>query len=123
MSETVRLPGMSAAPRRPAAVGAPLLLVSLGYYLGAQAAFAIGTFTQMFAPFWPPNVILLCTFLLVPPRHWLFYVLAVLPAHVLAELSVGMPVPQRVPDDARNRACAHIAESSVLAAHRLSPSM
>ena len=94
MSETVRLPRMSAAPQRRAALGAPLLLVSLGYYLGAQAAFAIGTFTQMFAPFWPPNVILLCTFLLVPPRHWLFYVLAVLPAHVLAELSVGMPVPQ-----------------------------
>ncbi|HET9220313.1 MAG TPA: hypothetical protein VFR18_25260, partial [Terriglobia bacterium] len=31
------------------------LFVALAYYLGAQAAFAIGTLSdRIFAPFWPP---------------------------------------------------------------------
>jgi signal transduction histidine kinase len=71
------------------------LLTAAFYYLGAQAAFLIGTFTdQALALFWPPNVILFCILLLVPERRWWIYVLAVLPAHVLAEAGVGMsPAP------------------------------
>ena len=35
------------------------LLLALAYFLGAQAAFFIGTLSdQIFALFWPPNVIL-----------------------------------------------------------------
>ncbi len=81
-------------PFRLAAPLASLLFVSLAYYAGAQVAFVIGTLTQMFAPFWPPNVVLLCALLAVPQRRWWMYVLAVFPAHVAAELSVAMPVPQ-----------------------------
>ena len=82
---------------QPLRLGAPwasLLFVGLAYYAGAQAAFVIGTLTQMFAPFWPPNVVLLCALLAVPQRRWWMYVLAVFPAHVAAELSVAMPFPQ-----------------------------
>ena len=78
-------------PMRPAL--APLL-VSIFYYLGAEAAFAIGTLTQQFAPFWPPNVVLLCALLLAPRRHWPVYIAAAFPAHVLAELGVAMPLSQ-----------------------------
>src|SRR5260221_13219122 len=70
------------------------LLVGVAYYCGAEAAFAIGTLTQMFAPFWPPNVILLCALLLVPQRRWWAYVLAAFAAHLAAERGVAMPVPQ-----------------------------
>jgi signal transduction histidine kinase len=70
-------------------------LVAVGYYLGAQAAFSIGTLSdRIFAPFWPPNIILFCTLLLVPRRQWWLYIAAAFPAHVLAEITVAMPVVQ-----------------------------
>jgi integral membrane sensor domain MASE1 len=63
----------------------------VAYYLGAEAAFLIGTLSdKIFAPFWPPNPILFCALVFVPQRQWPRYILAVLPAHVLAELGVGM---------------------------------
>src|SRR5213076_269424 len=70
------------------------LLTAILYYLGAEAAFAIGTLTQQFAPFWPPNVVLLCAFLITPRRYWPLYIAAAFPAHVLVERSVAMPLPQ-----------------------------
>jgi signal transduction histidine kinase len=71
------------------------IAVALAYYLGAQAAFYLGTLSdKIFAPFWPPNVILFCALLLVPERRWWHFVAAAFPAHVAAELQVGMPWPQ-----------------------------
>ena len=71
------------------------LLVALAYFLGAEAAFFIGTLSdQIFALFWPPNVVLFCALLIVPQRQWWLYIAAAFPAHVIAELGVGMPVPQ-----------------------------
>jgi integral membrane sensor domain MASE1 len=69
-------------------------VVALAYYAGAEIAFAIGTLTHQFAPFWPPNVVLLCAFLLAPKRHWPLYIAAAFPAHVLAEYGAAMPLPQ-----------------------------
>src|SRR5215472_14261417 len=88
-------------PRRTAAgLGAWMLpasgpfLTALGYYLGAKAAFAIGTLTQQFAPFWPPNVVLFCAFMLAPRRYWPLYIAAAFPAHVLTERGADMPLEQ-----------------------------
>jgi signal transduction histidine kinase len=68
--------------------------VALLYFAGAQAAFYIGTSAdQIFALFWPPNVILFCALLLVPQPRWWAYVAAALPAHIAAELTVGMVTP------------------------------
>ena len=83
-----RLRGPAASLRGP-------LLVALAYFLGAEAAFFIGTLSdKIFALFWPPNVVLFCALLIVPPRQWWLYIAAVFPAHVIADLGVGMPVPQ-----------------------------
>jgi signal transduction histidine kinase len=71
------------------------VLVAIAYFLGAQAAFYIGTLSdRIFAPFWPPNIILFCTLLLVPRRRWWLYIAAAFPAHVIAELTVAMPAAQ-----------------------------
>ena len=71
------------------------LLVGLAYYLGAQFAFLIGTLSdQVFALFWPPNVILFCALLFRPWREWLTLIAAAFVAHVAAEVGVGMAVPQ-----------------------------
>jgi integral membrane sensor domain MASE1 len=81
---TVRLPSELAA------LGYPLA-VAVAYWLGAEAAFLVGTLSdKIFAPFWPPNVILLAALLTTPVRHWPLYIIACFPAHVLAELGVGM---------------------------------
>jgi len=71
------------------------ILVALLYFVGAEVAFYIGTLSdQIFALFWPPNVILFCALLIVPQRGWWRYVAAAFPAHVAAEFTVGMPAPQ-----------------------------
>lgn len=71
------------------------LLVAVAYYAGAEAAFFIGTLSdKIFAPFWPPNVILFCALVLVPERRWWLFIAASFPAHVLAEFGVGMPAAQ-----------------------------
>src|SRR5262245_49756446 len=70
-------------------------LVAIAYFLGAQAAFYIGTLSdRIFAPFWPPNIILFCTLLLVAKRRWWLYIAAAFPAHVIAEITVAMPTLQ-----------------------------
>ncbi|HEX5507727.1 MAG TPA: MASE1 domain-containing protein [Pseudolabrys sp.] len=70
-------------------------LVAVAYFIGAEAAFFVGTLSdKIFAPFWPPNIILFCALLLTPTRNWWIYVAAALPAHVAAELGVGMATPQ-----------------------------
>src|SRR5215471_4112500 len=81
-------------------------LAALFYYLGAQAAFAIGTLTEQFAPFWPPNVVLLCALLLAPRRYWPLYIAACFPAHVLAERGMAMPLLQLLAAFASNIAVA-----------------
>ena len=71
------------------------LLVALIYFLGAEAAFYIGTLSdRIFALFWPPNVVLFCALLIVPRRRWWLYIAAAFPAHMIAELGVGMPMAQ-----------------------------
>lgn len=91
------VPGPSGLPALRRAIK-PLqapFLVAVAYFLGAEAAFYIGTLSdKIFALFWPPNVILFCALVIVPPRQWGLYIAAVLPAHVIAEHGVGMPAPQ-----------------------------
>ena len=61
------------------------LLLALAYFLGAQAAFYIGTLSdQIFALFWPPNVILFCALVVVPHRQWWRYIAAAFIAHTVA---------------------------------------
>jgi signal transduction histidine kinase len=68
------------------------LLTAVSYLIGAESAFLVGTLSdRIFAPFWPPNVILFGALLLAPTARWWLYILAVLPAHIVAELHVGMP--------------------------------
>src|SRR5215469_10477410 len=68
------------------------LLVGIAYYLGTRIGFALTPPGQPNSTFWPPNVILLAAFLLAPRRMWWTFLLAVLPAHLLAQLQIGVPL-------------------------------
>jgi signal transduction histidine kinase len=67
------------------------MALAVAYFLGAVLAFTVGTLSdKVFAPFWPPNVILFAALFFTPPARWPVLVLATLPAHVAAEVLVGM---------------------------------
>jgi len=70
----------------------PALLVASSYYLGTRIGFAWTPSQQPNSTFWPANAILLAAFLLAPQRIWWALLLAVLPAHMIAQLQSGVPV-------------------------------
>jgi signal transduction histidine kinase len=70
----------------------PALLVASSYYVGTRIGFAWTPGGQPNSTFWPANAILLAAFLLAPQRIWWVLLLAVLPAHMIAQLQSGIPV-------------------------------
>src|SRR5215472_14370497 len=62
------------------------ILVGIGYYIGTGIGFAFTPKGQPNSTFWPPNAILLAALLLAPRKIWWTFFLAVLPAHMLAQL-------------------------------------
>lgn len=90
------------------------LITSFAYFVGAEAAFLVGTLSDdIFAPFWPPNIILFYALLCAHYGDWWKLLLAVLPAHVLAELQVGMEWPQLTVAFLTNCAVALLNASAV----------
>ena len=69
----------------------PALLTAISYYVGTRIGFALTPIGQPNSTFWPANAILLAAFLLAPRRSWWTLLLAVLPAHMIAQLQAGVP--------------------------------
>lgn len=70
-----------------------LLAIALAYYAGANIGFILRFPPQTPSVLWPPNSILTAALLLTPVRRWWLYLLAALPAHLLAEAQAGFPMP------------------------------
>src|SRR5438309_10595397 len=68
------------------------LFVAAGYYLGTRVGLSLTPHEIPIATFWPPNAVLLAAFLLAPYRMWWVFLLAVFPAHLLIQLSAGIPL-------------------------------
>jgi len=68
------------------------LLVAAGYFIGTRIGFVLKLHDTPISTFWPPNAILLAAFLLAPVRMWWIILLAVFPAHLLAQLPAGRPL-------------------------------
>lgn len=68
------------------------LLLAASYFLGVHAGFALTLEDAPVALLWPPNALLLAALLLSPRRAWPVLIAAALPAHVLAEMSVQVPL-------------------------------
>ena len=66
--------------------------VALSYFAGTRIGFVLTSGDMPIATFWPPNAILLAAFLLAPVRLWWVFVLALIPAHFLAQLKNGVPL-------------------------------
>jgi signal transduction histidine kinase len=68
-----------------------VLLVVFGYYIGTLIGFALTPQREPISIYWPPNAILLAALLLSPRKRWAILLLAVLPIHLLVQLSRGIP--------------------------------
>lgn len=69
-----------------------LLAVALLYYLGVRVGLAFTPAASAVSLLWPPNAILLAVLLLWPVRAWMWPLLAILPAHLVAQLTAGVPL-------------------------------
>ncbi len=69
-----------------------LLALALTYYLGVRIGLAFTPTDNAVSLLWPPNAIVLTALLFCRPRAWVWPLLAVLPAHLIAEVSLGVPL-------------------------------
>ncbi|HWM48431.1 MAG TPA: MASE1 domain-containing protein [Xanthobacteraceae bacterium] len=71
------------------------IVVALAYYVAARIALVVGTLPgTSFAPFWPPNIVLLCALVFAPPARWWVFLLAAFLAHAAFEWQIGADAPQ-----------------------------
>jgi PAS domain S-box-containing protein len=70
--------------------------VFAAYYLGARLGLALTFAPNPISVLWPPNAVLLAALVIAPTKHWWAVICAALPAHMLAELQGGVPLPMVV---------------------------
>jgi signal transduction histidine kinase len=68
------------------------LLTAAGYWAGTYIGLLLTPADLAVSLMWPPNALLLASLLLAPMRQWPWFVLAVLPVHLLTQLSHGIPL-------------------------------
>jgi two-component system sensor kinase FixL len=68
------------------------LVVAILYFAGAKVGLALTFPPFPLAVLWPPNAIVFGALLLAPTRWWWVLLLAVLPAHLLAETQESVPL-------------------------------
>ncbi len=72
-------------------VAGAALAICVGYFIGANIGFLLRLPPATPSIIWPPNSILTAALLLAAPRRWPLYLLAALPAHLVAALPVISP--------------------------------
>jgi two-component system, LuxR family, sensor kinase FixL len=90
----VRAADRALPPSRVELLRAALLLaaVALTYWLAVDIGLAFTPPDYAVSLLWPPNAVILAALLLCPPRRWIWPLLAVLPVHLLAEVTSGVPL-------------------------------
>jgi two-component system, LuxR family, sensor kinase FixL len=68
-----------------------VLLVFIGYYVGALFGFALTFRPVPVSTLWPPNSFLMAALLLMPLRSWWVVLAAAFPAHLAVEFQSGVP--------------------------------
>ena len=86
----------SARTRRTLQLAATALVVAAAYYLGSAVGFRLTPAPGIISGIWPPNGILLASFLLVPSRRWWILLVMVFPAHLAAQLAAGVPLVRSI---------------------------
>lgn len=69
-----------------------VVVVGTGYYVGCRLGFFLTPQSHAIATYWPANAIVMAALLLAPLRRWPLLLIAVLCAHLLAQIPRGIPV-------------------------------
>jgi PAS domain S-box-containing protein len=68
------------------------LLIGVAYYVGALLSFTLRVPSTRSSIIWIPNAILLAAFVVTPVKRWWLWILAALPAHILAQSRDAAPI-------------------------------
>lgn len=68
------------------------IVVAISYYLCAKLGLNLSFKPDYIAALWPPNSILLTALYFTKPKSWLWFLLAVVPAELAADLPAGIPL-------------------------------
>ena len=68
------------------------LLVACVYFAGTKIGLLLTPPDRPISTLWPPNALLFSALLLTPVEIWPVFVIAVLPAHLFAQLESGIPI-------------------------------
>lgn len=69
------------------------VLTGFAYYVGARIGLALTFEPLPMSVLWPPNALLLAALILTPRNWWWAAIAGAFPAHLLAELPAGVPLP------------------------------
>jgi len=89
------------------------LIVAVAYAVGSLAGLSLQFPHTQISVFWPPNAILLAALLVTPRSRWWVHVAAVLPAHLLVQLAMGIALPAAFVNFAGNSADALLAAFAI----------
>jgi PAS domain S-box-containing protein len=80
---------------QPFGLSFPVLVaaVFVGYYLAARLGMALAFKPDFISALWPANCVLLTALLVTEPRRWPWFLVATLPAELLADLPAGLTIP------------------------------
>jgi integral membrane sensor domain MASE1 len=102
--------GLTDGPIHKAESPASLLIIALlvfaAYYIGAALSFALRVPSTRSSIIWAPNAVLLAALVATPPRTWWIWLIAALPAHVLAQARDAAPILH--PSDRGHRLVAQL---------------
>jgi two-component system, LuxR family, sensor kinase FixL len=76
----------------PASLLVIALVVFAAYYIGAALSFALRVPSTRSSIIWAPNAVLLAALVATPPRTWWLWLIAALPAHLLAQARDPAPI-------------------------------
>lgn len=68
------------------------LVIAVAYYLGALFSFALRVPSTRSSIIWAPNAVLLAALVVTPPRTWWMWLVAALPAHLIAQSRDAAPL-------------------------------
>src|SRR5262249_54713163 len=88
-TEAVGLPPVHFVSIRSVAVA---ILVSAVYLFGMKIGSALTAAGSPISTIWPPNALLMAALLVSPLRYWPLFLAVLLPAHVLFQMRLGIPL-------------------------------
>lgn len=66
------------------------LILALCYYLSAKVGLVLSVKPDYISVLWIPNAVLLTSLLITPSRYWIFFLVAIIPAELAADIPEGI---------------------------------